>query len=294
GLYLAVAKLLFSVIHPFLLGLLVCGGTGLFFFLYLLLKRQIGPCLHAGRRLMELHLVGFLAGIIYLLELQGLKLSSAINAGILLRTDLLFSLLLGFFLLRERLSKVDVAAMAAMVAGVLLVMGVSPAEMESFSVGDLMITGAAFILAVNAYLIKGRLKDVENTIIAFYNTTITALWFAASATAAGIWGHWGQIPQWGWTLVGLCTVLNIAQYLSYYQAIKLLPIWLLRTLSLVTPVITVAAGAALLRDTVTLSQLIGILLVGGGVVIISLAQGRKAGTSFGECEAKGRISTGRR
>ncbi|WP_338826857.1 DMT family transporter [Neomoorella thermoacetica] len=272
GLFLTLAKITFNKVSVIYFSFVVMATTNLFFLAYLLARGKGAELILEGKSYPELYLVGFLASALNLMENWGLRLSSPVNAGILMRGDLLFSLLIGYLLWQEKLRPAEWLGMGAMLVGISMVLQISISNVRFGSLGDVLLLGSAFLLAVNAEIIKYRLYNVDNIIVAYFNSGVCAIFFF---TLAVITKEILPIPRVGmstWLLLMACIWLQVIAYPTYYCSLRDLPTWLARVLCLVTPIVTILASAVWLREKITSSQIWGIFLVAAGIVLMCWVQ----------------------
>ncbi|MGI9862257.1 DMT family transporter [Moorella naiadis] len=277
GLFLTIGKIVFQEVSVIFFSFCVMAGTNFFYLLYLLAKGKKASIIKAGKSYPELYLVGLFAATLTLMENWGLKLSLPTNAGILMRADLFFSLLIGYFLWRERLRPLEWVGMATMLMGISQVLQLSLTNFHFGSAGDVMLLGSALLLAVNAEIIKHRLHGVEDIIVAYFNSGICALaYFALAISHNELW----PLPQASgltWALILACTLIQVTHYLTYYRSLHDLPAWLARVLCLATSVAAVLSSAWWLQEKVTLHQIWGMLLVTTGIILLCWLQKRRSG-----------------
>jgi drug/metabolite transporter (DMT)-like permease len=201
----------------------------------------------------------------------GLALSSPLNAGILQRSDLLFSLLIGYLLWRQRLKRLEFLGMLTMIVGIYFVLNINLHDFKAGSIGDILLLGSAFLLAVNAEIIKHRLKRVEDIYIAFFNSGICTLFFLIATVSSHSW----PIRPISLSLKGLlviCIAIGVIQFFTYYKTLRELPTWLVRVLCLGIPVVALLSSASLFHQRISWGQIGGMCLLTAGIILIALVQ----------------------
>jgi len=207
------------------------------------------------------------------------------NAAVLLRTDLIFSILLGRIFFHERARPKELLALAGMVAGVFLITKVSLRDYRFQVIGDLLVIGTAFLLTVNAFIIRFALEPCHNTAIAFYNS----------------WGSLGMVALIYFALEwqgGACTrdveaflahpgllaanlvlgALEAALILLYYYCLYRFPVWEVRAYLLFIPFFAalIAWLTPSLREALTVRQLAGMATVTVfGLWLMALSRARE-------------------
>lgn len=266
------AKIAFNEVSVIFFSFIVMSATNLFFLVYLLAKGKGAEIIQGGKRYPELYLVGLFAANLTVMQNWGLKLSSPVNAGILMRGDLFFSLLISYILRKEKLRPAEWLGMAAMLVGISKVLQISISNIHFGSLGDVLLLGSALLLAVNAEIIKHRLYIVDNIMVAYFNSGVCALFFLAWALVTkDVW----SIPRASistWLLVLGCIWIQVIAYPTYYRSLRDLPTWLARVLCLVTPIVAILSSAWWLNEKITPSQIWGMLLVAAGIVLMGWVQ----------------------
>lgn len=271
GVAFTLTKMLLSYISAVKLALVIFALTNLGLLVILSVQGKLTQTVLAGKRPL-IYLIGLMAGILNLLFYFGLDTVNPTTAAILTRSDLLFSLILGVVLHHQRLRSRELVGMVVMVFGMLMVLNISLTGFGLKAFGALCLLGNSFLVAVNAELIKTYCRDLDNMVIAFYNSGLQALFYVGWLAVMG--GSWNG-PKWpGFVilLLGILVLLQILQYYTYYQAIRNLPIWKVRVLTLFIPVTSTLTGVWWLKEQIMFQQILGVVLVVAGLVIINLTQ----------------------
>lgn len=223
------------------------------------------------KTLLVLFPIGFLGSSYNLLLIFGLKFSLASHAAILLRLDIPITAILGYISLQERIYFLDILAIILMIWGSLKVMEVSLAGLSSISMGDLLFIAAGLSISINAILIKVLLKDLHRDTIAFYNLFYTVLLYTLYLPFLG---EWSDLPilleaKGDWLqLIGLGAITSVI-YIVYYSSLEQLRAWIVRTLLLSVPIFTMILAYIFLKESLNLSQIIGMgAVIAGGTTIV--------------------------
>lgn len=222
--------------------------------------------------------VGVINGALTYLTMAGVHISGAANAGILTRTDLLFGLLLGFAIYRERSHPVELAGGAIMLFGVFSVLGISLSDIHFQSIGDAYLLTVGLLLAVNAIIIKYGLPSLTGSGIAFYNTLVASVFLTLVITFTAGWPAasplLGRTVMPGVLIIGFMEALAL---LTYYYALERFPVWIARSFGLITPIVALAGSALFLTETLTARQVYGTVIALVGMAIIFIQRGRSDG-----------------
>jgi drug/metabolite transporter (DMT)-like permease len=243
--------------------------------------------------------------------MNGLALSGLGSLGILTCTDILFTVVLGWAVFHERIRPVCLVAVCVMVAGAVVRVGgdqaeagrgdratqtVSgaerPGEVPSAAPsdssrertvplarrlhllgGDLLFVLYAFLLALNAFLIKRLLVSVKWNVILIGNFSMRLIAFSAIALATG------QASE-GWELVrhspaaavflALAGVVLATQMSSYYHGLNRIPVWAVKIFLMTGPIYYLAFDWMFFGHPPGLNAYLGSGLVIAGAVWILL------------------------
>lgn len=244
--------------------------------------------------IIPLVLVGLLGGSLNLMAALGVRESSATTAAIVLRNDLLFSAILGWIVLRERVELPRVGGAALMLTGSALALELGGGSLRVGS-GVVWLLASAMVVAVNALIIKVRLTGVPDAVVALFNATFASLslasgtWLLMPVPAAPIRFPVALVVQLGL----LASILSATEFLGYYRGLRWLPIWVVRTLYMLSPV-----TAALLRYAIVgewPSPLLwgSVGLVGAGTLVMTRSTSRGDGVGGSGRESReGRTACG--
>ncbi len=229
-------------------------------------------------------LLGFSNLVLNWLGNQGMQWTSASTASMLFKTDVLFTMVLGWLILGERVRWSQIPLVGVALAGCALVMiggkGGASARGEHAMLGNLFCVIFGLLLTLNAMLIRAKLTDLGKMQLSFWNSLyglcfFSAAWFAlAAAGSLDLKAEFRTLaarPK----LIGVLAAAGAAAavtFLTYYQAIWNLPVWVVRVVMLLSPAIALLMAMAALDERAGPAQLAGMaLLLGGtaGVVVSS-------------------------
>jgi drug/metabolite transporter (DMT)-like permease len=201
-----------------------------------------------------------------LMYIYALTKVPVINAVLIGHMQPIFIVLLGFFLLRQdRITRYDYLGMAFMILAGLLVTTREPANLLKLkfgNLGDLYVLLATIAWATTAIVARKYLKGLDAALIAFYRFLFATIIFLAYMTVArGI--HIANVYQ---IIIGV--VIGTGTIL-YYEGIRLIKAAQVSALELSTPFFATILGFFVLREFITLMQLVGILLLFGGIYFLS-------------------------
>ena len=220
-------------------------------------KQQLSPLIYIA-------LVGTLvADFMYFVALSQIPV---INAVIIGHMQPIFIVTFGFFFLKtDKLSKFDYLGIILMILSALLV---TTRTMENLyalrfgTLGDLIVLVATIAWATSAIVMKRYLTKMDASVITFYRFFLPSLIFAAylGLTSSLFIANLYQVAIG--VIIGIGTIL-------YYEGLKRLKAAQVSGLELSTPFFAAILASLVLNEFITSMQLIGIVLLFGGVYLIS-------------------------
>ncbi|HSL31400.1 MAG TPA: DMT family transporter [Anaerolineales bacterium] len=219
-------------------------------------------------------ILGFL-GITFHQWLQstGLLTAQATTTAWIVTSTPIFIALLGFFILRERLTWYQTSGIVLAAVGVLLIVtkGNLTALSAGFSTpGDFLVLISAVNWAVFSTLSRSGLKKHPAALMMFYVMTFgwlftSILFFAGSGTS-----EIATIPWDGWIAISFLGIFcsGIA-YIFWYDALQVLPVAQTGAFLYLEPIITVIVASLLIREEILLATLIGGITILIGVWLVN-------------------------
>jgi len=225
--------------------------------------------LWAGPLWGRLLLMGGISIGINLLWFNALQLTVATNVSTLMCLDLVFVVLLGAALGLERIRAAELALLPVMLLGMALLVGVAQGGWSGRLLGDLLAVAAALGYAVNAFVIRGILRRMDEEAVALYNHGLSTVGFALLAVTGDVPGVWASLaPGWlGWFWIAALGVVAAVALPIYYAALHRLQLWKLRAWLLLAPVL-VALVEWLLGVRLGGLQWVGAALILGGMLTL--------------------------
>lgn len=193
-------------------------------------------------------------------------------AAILLYTAPIFVMLMSLLFFRERLTARKVTALLMAFAGCCLVSGIASAT-ESLSLGGLLLgLGSGFGYALYSIFSRFSLNQGLGSI------TITDYTFLFAAIGGAFFTDFGKLSaalfQHGPALLGFlvlyCIVTTVAPYLLYTMGLEHVENGPASVMASVEPVVATLLGFLMFAETPTLSAILGMALVLGALVLLSL------------------------
>jgi drug/metabolite transporter (DMT)-like permease len=249
---------------PFMAGIVMfsVGGGMLFFHLTVSRQFRLGT---VKRNIKSLLLVGSIGAGCNIFLLTGVRLTSAANAAVLGKADVLFALIFSALVFHEPIRKNTLWFIPLMIIGMfLLSTGTGLNFGKTGQIGDWLVLGYAFLLALNAYFIKKSVKDTGALLLGFSNCLVNTVVFVVMQLIFYPVADFVSINRQSAAILmagGLCVYLF---FIGYYQALKRLPVWEVRLLMLGVPVVTAVLGFCFIGEVLSGRQLIGMVLILSG------------------------------
>jgi drug/metabolite transporter (DMT)-like permease len=195
----------------------------------------------------------------FLLQFAGQSISGASASALLSNLFVVFVPVAAYFVLRERLTLASKVAVAVSVVGILLVLP-SGLDFTGTTVGDLLLVGAA--LGNTSFIVLGKKYGIASLASSFALIVSIAVITAPLAVLAGGTSLGSLVAPADWESViwlGVpCTVLAVSMYTRGLSSIRASQS---ATLLLMEIIVGVALSVALLRDALSLTQVLGALTI---------------------------------
>lgn len=229
----------------------------------------------APRPLWRLVLAAFLmGGGNFGLMFVGLKYATPSSSAVVLQLGMPATLILSMLFLGERVRWRRGLGILLTLAGVLTVMW-SPQGVQM--TGGLMLVAAATLMSAVGVILTKQIEDIRPIAFQAWVGAVSVLPMAALSA----WLEPGQVDialHAGWTfwaaLLFSAVVVSLGAHTAYVTLLQRYEANLISALILVTPLMTIGLGVALLHDPFGPRMLVGSLLALGGVLIIALRGNR--------------------
>ena len=189
-----------------------------------------------------------------------------INAVLIGHMQPIFIILIGFLVLKgDKLTKFDYLGISLMILSGLLVTTKTFENLATFKLGtfgDLIVLSATIAWATTAIAMRKYLKDMNAGVVTLYRFLLASIFFVmylsltSSISIANIY----QILIG--VIIGIGTIL-------YYEGLKRIKAAQVSSLELSTPFFAAILGFFVLREFITIMQVIGILLLFVGIYYLS-------------------------
>jgi len=222
------------------------------------------------RDIIKLMAIGAIGGSLpFILFFTGLALVPAVTASFIHKTLFIWVTLLAIPFLKERVGKLQFAALALLLGGNLALFGL---PRLTFSAGELMILAATILWAIENIIAKKALSNLSSSLVAGARMTVGSLIILAVIAIQGKTSLLAGLSaiQWGWTAV--TSLLLCGYVLTWYTALKHAPATLVASLLVPATLVTNALTAVFVTHALPNQQLLsGTLLAIGMILLISRA-----------------------
>ncbi len=207
-------------------------------------------------------------GFAFWLFFSGLKLTMAGRAAFIHKTLPIYALILGFFFLKEKITKKQLIAMGVMFAGLVLM------QLQNMSydirIGDFLVLGATILWAVeNTIAKKVMINKESNWVVSFARMFYGSLVLFAIIIILGKTNLLFSLNSEQVLYILVSGVLLFFYVFTYYWGLKYINLSKATTILLIAPVISLILGMLWLGEQVFMLQLIGSLLILIGAFIIA-------------------------
>jgi drug/metabolite transporter (DMT)-like permease len=207
-------------------------------------------------------------GIAFWLFFSGLKMTTAGRAAFLHKTLPLYSTILAFFFLKERIPKKLLIAMMLMIVGV-FVMEFDKIGYE-IKFGDLLVITATVMWAMENTIAKMVMMYKEsNWVVTFSRMFFGSLVLFSILFLMGRWDLLFALTSQQILYIAISTLILTGYVLTWYWGLRFINLSKASTILLISPIISLALGYFLFNESVLLLQLIGsaLILVGAYFVL---------------------------
>lgn len=230
----------------------------------------------ARRELAYFALLGFLGVTFHQwLQATGLITAAATTTAWIVATIPVFTALLGWMILKEKLGLTRVSGMILAAAGVILI--VSKGDLRSLfagsfdSFGDFLILMSAVNWAVFSVLSRRGLDAHPATRMMFF--VMVFGWLFANVWLFGFGPGLSEIPRLsaeGWAGILVLGVLGSGvAYIAWYDALQALPASQLAAFINIEPLVTTIMAVFLLNESITLLLILGAGMILFGVYLVN-------------------------
>ncbi|MBL8485764.1 MAG: EamA family transporter [Rhodocyclaceae bacterium] len=264
------AKQALDYAAPFTLGFLrSLVSTFALFGVLMATRRSLAP-----RAVLKTGVIGAIqSGLFLVCQTWALVEGGAGRTSVLIFTMPIWTLLLGRFLLAERVRGAEWLAAGSALTG--LVVFIAPWNLEASAFSKLLALGAALCWAVGTVLVKRWRAELGSDLL-----SLTA-WQMAAGTlllAAVVAAVPEPATRWTWPFVAILAFIALVStalgWILWLRVLRDLPAWQAGLSVLGVPVVANLSSRFALGETVAPLELAGMLLIGAGLALMSFLNWR--------------------
>lgn len=278
GSYYVASHEALRFLSTFTVGIVIRFLTMILLTLLMWRKGELGSLLRVNGVWKRLLCIGTLGFLLDATAFLGLSMASAGLGTVLLKCDILFVNLISVWVYKQKFTQFDWIATFVMLFGVVLVLGIDPADFNVANAGNIFFILSALFVSINAFVIKSVQLDpvnpVSDHVVAYYNNTVTMLLFTITACLTGDIRQLPSVLENSY-LVGALLLSGIGQtliYIVYYYNLRRFPVWQVKVFLLLMPIVSALLSFVLFGETMTLIQYFGMAVVLLGAMGILVEQ----------------------
>ncbi len=245
---------------------------------YFLAKSKLPPSIRSVRTIFPAVLSGIFLALHFTFWITSLQMTSVASATTFVNTTPLFTALLSWLFLRERLGKRVVAGLLTAMSGSIFLAGTDYAFSGEALLGDLLALSGA--LMATGYLMAGQILrrslDLATYTLAVYGTA--ALFLLACCFFAGTPLN-GFSPKTYLFLVLLAVVPQLIGHSTFNWSLKYLSPSIVAVLILGEPIGAILLAWLFLGESISPLKAGGLMILGTGILMSSLAAGLRQAAS---------------
>jgi drug/metabolite transporter (DMT)-like permease len=220
--------------------------------------------------------LGLLGTVLYqLLFLAGVARTSVANSALIFGCTPVAVAIMASIAGHDRLSPVRWAGAALSLAGIYALVGRGAELSASTLAGDALIFGGMLCWSLYSVLAQPLLKRHSPLVITGLAMACGTAVYLLFAIAPMLGTNWEAISVTSWALMAASSLLALAfAYMVWYTAVQRIGSSRTAIYSNLTPIVAMIVAAAWLGEQVTRSQLLGAVLILGGIAVTRLAPAR--------------------
>jgi drug/metabolite transporter (DMT)-like permease len=234
----------------------------------------------SGRQWAWLLVIGLVGGsVAFLLFFSGLAQATAPGAAFIHKTLFVWVALLAVPLLGERLGAIQIAAMAALLAGQVIL---TPPNVQGagWGAGETMIAAATLLWSVEVILAKRILASVPSLVLGAARLGFGVLFLVGYLAATGGLGTIAQVTPAGWAWVAVTGLVLAAYVGTWFAALSRAPASAVASVLVLGAVITTLLQALSNGVMPTAGAALGGVLVAAMAAVLILLAVRQRADRF--------------
>ena len=214
---------------------------------------------------LKLLAIGLIGGSLpFLLFFKGLSLTSAVSAAFIHKTLFIWVAVIAWPLLKEKLTRIQLLALVILLGGNFIFGGF---KFFSWGYAQTLILMATIFWAVENVIVKKTLRKIDSLVIAwgrmFFGSLILINFLVFTGNTAGLMDI--NLSQFFWlALVGL---LLTGYVISWYSALKKLPVTVVASFLVLASPITAFLNSAFITHKLSSQNIFGAIVILIGVLL---------------------------
>lgn len=216
----------------------------------------------------NLGIIGLIGGSIpFLLFFKGLQLATPAQGSFVHKTMVVWVALLSIFLLKEKLDKKIVIGALLLLAGNFLLLNLTSFD---FTIGIAMIFIATLFWTSEIILSKHILKKLSGNVVAFGRMFFGSLFILIFLLVTNQLSLVATITNSQLAWIGITSAFLIGYVMTFYNGLKIVKASTAVAVLSLGAVITTLLQMVFLDKIISLSQIIGMILLVSGVIIFTI------------------------
>jgi len=224
----------------------------------------------------NLLVIGILGGsFAFWLFFSGLKLTLGSRAAFLHKTFPIYAIILAFIFLKEKITKQQLIAMGIMISGLIIMQ--LPKISGEIRLGDFLVLAATVLWAIENVISKKVMSNKEsNWIVTFSRMFFGSLILFAIIFLTGKTNLLFSLTTQQIIYIAISGSLLFLYVLTWYWGLKFINLSKASTILLLAPVVSLILGVLWLKESISISQLIGsgLILIGAYFIILVKSEKR--------------------
>jgi len=261
-------------IDPLVFALLRNGAVAILLTTIICLSRQMVEIHHLTRKQWGmLVLIGIIGGgIPFAMFFSGLSIVGALNGNILQKTLFLWVALFAVPVLREKISKLQLAGYLTLFIGMFVISGTYALIP---SVGTALVVGATVLWAVEHIVAKVTLATVSPLLVSWARMVFGLPCLFAACLITGKTGLLVHPASFAIMPLLVSSIFLIGYMSSWYRAMKYAPVTLVSSVLVFAPVVTAILSSGIFHKAITTGQLITYMILTVGTILIVIGEVRR-------------------
>jgi drug/metabolite transporter (DMT)-like permease len=242
------------------------------FFFYMFLTKSLKQIFYETKRnLKSLAILGLINTVSVILWSYGILLGDLTNVTFLFRFEVIFAVLLGLILLKEKLMSLEILGIILAIIGAFVMVY---SGQLALGLGDLIMLFAALTSAISSFVTKIYSKKISSFALAYNRSVFLFILIGIYSIALGKINFAFSTDL----LILTLTAAFVGAFLGFvffYKSLSFYELSKATSVRSVEPFFAVIFALIFLSVAPTLPQLFGGTLIVVGIIILSLAAGKK-------------------